>query len=109
LKGLISMAIENGYPIAQPSPNSRGPRDADQTYRLPEAIAKPIVHGSLDNGDRGVAVPHQTMPNKVLPTTRPPEMARDLGGPAYTSGKPSKPAGRPLPVMGSGKPAGDRR
>jgi hypothetical protein len=89
------MTIENGFPIPAPTPNDRGPRDADQTYRLPEAIAKPIVHGSLDDRGRGTAMPHATMAGKVMPTARAAPPANEIQAPAITSGATSKPSWPP--------------
>lgn len=84
---------DDGYKPMTPGINDTG-------WNKDLAIDKPLARGSLDNGDRGTPVPHATMPNKVLPTAHIAPPAREIQAPAYTSGKPSKPAGRPLPSTG---------
>jgi hypothetical protein len=79
--------MSTDIPVSPPSPNSAGPRDDKQTYRLPEAIYKPLGSGSLDDRGRDTTSTHKAMPNKVLPTARPAPPAREA---------PNAPARKPL-------------
>jgi hypothetical protein len=79
---------DDGYQPLQPGDNDKG-------FHHGHAIEKPLARGSLDNGDRGTAMPHATMPNKVIASARVAAPQNEINAPAITSGATSKPSWPP--------------